>query len=317
MVLLAALAQGSINAVDVPARQSFVIEMVGRDDLLNAIALNSTIFNGSAVVGPSLAGLLIGLMGVAPCFLINSVSYLAAIVALALMHNLPALRAENQPQSALKRIGEGLNYARRDPVVATLLLNVAVFSLFSMNRLTILPVFADRVLHIGPAGFGFLTAAQGLGAVAGALSLATLQQRMAQGRAQFLIGLTWCVFLLGFSASRVVWISLLLLMGSGFCQIAFVSVANSRIQALTPDHLRGRVMALYAQSLIGVGPVGSLQAGALTQFLGAPWAMALGALVSGSFLVASRLLRPAVFRAGGTAGSAAGEVGLEESGHRQ
>jgi MFS family permease len=297
MVLVAALAVGSINVIDVPSRQAFVIEMVGREDLLNAIALNSTIFNGSAVIGPSLAGLIIALVGVPFCFLINGVSFIASVGALLLMTNLPAVVRANHQGSVLARIGEGLDYARRDPVVGTLLLNVAVFSLFAMNRFTLLPIFADQVLHTGATGFGFLTASQGVGALAGALSLAILQRRLASGNVQFLIGLAWSVFLVLFSLSRSYPLSLLLLMLSGFCQISFVATTNTRIQAATPDHLRGRVMALYAQALMGVGPVGSFQAGALAHFFGAPAAMAFGAVVSAIFVTASRLVRPAVFKA--------------------
>jgi MFS family permease len=297
MVLVAALAVGSINVIDVPSRQAFVIEMVGREDLLNAIALNSTIFNGSAVIGPSLAGLIIALVGVPFCFLINGVSFIASVGALLLMTNLPAVVRANHQGSVLARIGEGLDYARRDPVVGTLLLNVAVFSLFAMNRFTLLPIFADQVLHTGATGFGFLTASQGVGALAGALSLAILQRRLASGNVQFLIGLAWSVFLVLFSLSRSYPLSLLLLMLSGFCQISFVATTNTRIQAATPDHLRGRVMALYAQALMGVGPVGSFQAGALAHFFGAPAAMAFGAVVSAIFVTASRLVRPGVFKA--------------------
>lgn len=296
MVLLAALAVGTINVFDVPTRQAFVIDMVGRDDLVNAIALNSTVFNGAAVIGPSVAGVIIGLAGVPICFLANGLSYLASIAALLLMTELPSLVRNAQQSSMLARIREGFRYSVRDPLVGTLLLDVAVFSLFSMNRFTLLPIFADQVLHVGPTGFGFLTAAQGVGALTGALSLAVLQRRLVAGNVQFLVGLTWCVFLVAFSLSRVYPLSLLLVALAGFCQIAFVASSNSRIQAATPDHLRGRVMALYAQALMGVGPVGSFQAGALAHFFGAPVAMGFGAAVSALFVTGSRLFRPEVFR---------------------
>jgi MFS family permease len=297
MVLVAALAVGSINVIDVPSRQAFVIEMVGREDLLNAIALNSTIFNGAAVVGPSLAGLIIAFAGVPFCFLINGISFIASVAALLLMTNLPAVVKARHEGSVLARIREGMDYARRDPLVGTLLLNVAVFSLFAMNRFTLLPIFADQVLHTGATGFGFLTASQGAGALVGALSLAVLQRRLASGNVQFVIGLAWSVFLILFSLSRSYPLSLLLLMLAGFCQISFVATTNTRIQAATPDHLRGRVMALYAQALMGVGPIGSFQAGTLAHFFGAPVAMAFGAVVSAVFVTASRLARPAVFKA--------------------
>ena len=316
MVLVAALAVGTINVFDVPTRQAFVIDMVGREDLVNAIALNSTIFNGAAVIGPSVAGVIIGLAGVPVCFLANAVSYVASIGALLLMTNLPSLVRGPGPQPPmLERLREGWAYTRQDAVVGTLLLNVAVFSLFSMNRFTLLPIFAAQVLHIGATGFGFLTASQGLGALVGALSLAVLQRRLAAGNVQFLIGVAWSIFLVGFALSRLYWLSILLLMLAGFCQIAFVATSNSRIQAETPDRLRGRVMALYAQALMGVGPVGSFQAGAIAHFFGAPIAMGFGAVVSVLFLGVSRFFRPQVFARSPL--EARGDVGLEQGGQRQ
>jgi len=294
-VLIAAAATGTVNLFDVPARQAFVIEMVGKQDLMNAIALNSSVFNGAAVVGPSVAGVLIGLVGVPICFLANSLSYLAAVAALLLMRNLPVLVREQHDQHWLQRLAEGASYARREPMVGLLLVTVAVFSLFAMNRLTLMPLFADDVLKVGAAGFGFLMASMGLGALAGALTLAFIPSLGANPIRQLWVGLVWVAALLIFSLSRVFAMSLVTLFVAGYCQISFVATANNRIQTLTPDRLRGRVMALYAQALIGVGPLGSMQAGALATLLNAPWAMAIGALTAGAVLVAVRLLRPEVF----------------------
>jgi len=296
-VLVAAAATGTINLFDVPARQSFLIDMVGKQDLMNAIALNSSVFNGAAVIGPSAAGVIIGVVGVPICFLANSVSYLAAVGALLLMRNLPAVVREQHEQHWLRRVAEGFAYARREPVVGLLLLVVAVFSLFAMNRLTLMPLFADQVLHVGAAGFGFLMGAMGLGALAGALTLAFFPVLGADSRRQFLLGMIWVAALLTFSFSRIFPLSLITLLVAGYCQISFVATANNRIQTLTPDHLRGRVMALYAQALIGVGPVGSTQAGGLATLFGAPWAMAIGAAMAGAVVVAVRVLRPEVFSA--------------------
>jgi MFS family permease len=296
-VLVAAAATGTINLFDVPARQSFLIEMVGKQDLMNAIALNSSVFNGAAVIGPSVAGVIIGLVGVRICFLANSISYLAAVGALLAMRNLPTVVREHYDQHWLVHVAEGWTYARREPVVGLLLLVVAVFSLFAMNRLTLMPLFADQVLRVGATGFGFLMAAMGLGALAGALTLAFFPGLGADPRRQFWLGMIWVAALLSFSLSRSFPLSLATLLIAGYCQISFVATANNRIQTLTPDHLRGRVMALYAQALIGVGPVGSTQAGALATLFGAPWAMAIGAAVAGAVVVAVRLLRPEVFTA--------------------
>jgi MFS family permease len=175
-----------------------------------------------------------------------------------------------------------------------LLVAVAVFSLFAMNRLTLIPFFADQVLDVGARGFGFLLGSMGLGALVGALTLA-LSPSASDPRRQFWMAMIWVAALLTFSISRVFAISLVTLFIAGYCQISFVATANNRIQTITPDHLRGRVMALYAQALIGVGPIGSLQAGALATLLGAPWAMAIGAVTAGLVVLGIRLTRPYVF----------------------
>jgi MFS family permease len=295
MVIVAAFATGAINTFDVPSRQAFVIEMVGRQDLMNAIALNSSVFNASAVIGPAIAGLVIAAVGVPICFLANSVSYIAAIVALLLMRDLPHVVSRHHEQPVLKRIVEGAAYARREPVVGMLLVAVAVFSLFAMNRLTLIPLFADQVLHVGAHGFGFLLASMGLGALVGALTLAFSPTLGADPRRQFWMAMIWVVALLEFSISRVFVLSMATLFVAGYCQISFVATANNRIQTITPDHLRGRVMSLYAQALMGVGPLGSTQAGGLATLLGAPWAMAIGAVIAGSVVLGIRILRPDVF----------------------
>jgi MFS family permease len=179
-------------------------------------------------------------------------------------------------------------------VVGTLLVAVAVFSLFAMNRLTLIPLFADEVLHVGAQGFGFLLGSMGLGALAGALTLA-FDSGASDPRRQFWMAMIWVAALLTFSISRVFVISLVALFIAGYSQITFVATANNRIQTITPDNLRGRVMALYAQALIGVGPIGSTQAGALATLLNPPWAMAIGAVIAGSVVLGIRLARPYVF----------------------
>jgi MFS family permease len=297
MIVVAAIVTGTINAFDVPSRQSFVIEMVGRQDLMNAIALNSSVFNGATVIGPSVAGVIIAAVGVPICFLANSVSYLAAVGALSLMRDLPAPATERRDEPLLARIAQGASYARHEPVVGMLLVCVAVFSLFAMNRLTLIPLFADQVLHVGAQGFGFLLGSMGLGAMVGALTLAFLPALGNDPRRQFWMAMIWVAALLEFSISRVYVISLATLFVAGYCQISFVATANNRIQTITPDNLRGRVMGLYVQALIGVGPIGALQAGALATLLGAPRAMAIGAVTAGAVVLAIRLTRPDVFSA--------------------
>jgi MFS family permease len=262
---------------------------------MNAIALNSSVFNASAVIGPAIAGLVIAAVGVPLCFLANSVSYLAAIAALLMMRDLPPVTHHQRDIPFMTRLAEGLSYARREPVVGMLLVAVAVFSLFAMNRLTLMPIFATRVLHVGAHGYGFLLASMGVGALFGALTLAFYPGLGADPRRQLWMAIIWVAALLEFSISRAFPLSLVALFVAGYCQISFVATANNRIQMLTPDHLRGRVMSLYAQALMGVGPLGSTQAGVLAEWLGAPWAMAIGAVIAGAVIVAIRIVRPEVF----------------------
>ena len=295
MVIIAAFVTGTINLFDVPSRQAFVIEMVGRQDLMNAIALNSSVFNGSAVIGPAIAGILIAEVGIPICFLANSLSYLAAIAALLLMRDLPVVVSERERQPFMARLAEGASYARHEPMVGMLLVAVAVFSLFAMNRLTLIPLFADQVLHVGARGFGFLLGSMGMGALVGALTLAFFPSLGADPRRQLWMAMIWVAALIEFSISRVFVLSMAALFVGGYCQISFVAAANNRIQTITPDHLRGRVMSLYAQALIGVSPIGSMQAGALATLFGAPWAMAFGAVIAGSVMLGIRILRPEVF----------------------
>jgi len=295
MVILAAFTTGCITMFDLPARQSFNVEMVGKRDLTNAIALNSSVFNGAAVIGPSVAGIVIAVAGVPLCFLANSVSYLAAVFALLLMRDLPDVARGHHEQHWLARLTEGATYARREPAVGMLLISVAVFSLFAMNRQTILPLFADQVLRAGPQGFGFLLGAQGFGALLGAMTLALFPQLGADPRRQLWMAGIWVAALLEFSLSRVLVLSLVALCVAGYCQISFLATTNSRIQTIAPDHLRGRVIALYAQALAGVAPLGNLFAGGVATLLGAPWAMAIGASIAGLVVLGIALIRPQTF----------------------
>ncbi len=295
MVIGAAFAAGTVNLFDVPARQAFIVEMVGKRDLTNAIALNSAVFNGAAVVGPSVAGVLIALVGVPLCFLANSVSYLAAVAALLLMRGLPDVVEERHRQPFLSRLAQGASYARHEPVVGGLLVAVASFSLFAMNRQTLMPLFADQVLHTGAQGFGFLLGAMGMGALAGALTLAFMPHLGTDPRRQLWMAGIWVAALLEFSISRAFAISLVTLFVAGYCQISFLATTNSRIQTITPDHLRGRVMALYVQAFAGVGPLGAMQAGLLATLFGAPWAMAIGAIAAGAVVSVVWLVTPEVF----------------------
>jgi predicted MFS family arabinose efflux permease len=237
----------------------------------------------------------IAFAGVPLCFLANSVSYLAAVAALLLMRDLPRREPPAHQARFFAHLAEGAAYARRTPEVGGLLVTVAVFSMFAMNRSTLLPLFADQVLRVGAQGFGFLLAAMGLGAVGGALTLAFFPELGANPRRQLWVAAIWVAALLEFSISRTFVVSLVTLFVAGYCQISFLATTNSRLQTATPDHLRGRVMALYMQAFAGVSPIGNVQAGVLATLLGAPWSMAIGALIAGLALIGITVVTPEVF----------------------
>lgn len=272
------LFEGITDAFDIPTRQSFVVEMVGKDDLMNAIALNSSLFNGARVFGPALAGVLIAVVGVVGCFFVNGLSYLA-IVAAYLAMRLPAVpqRAEHKPM--WHETLEALRYVRDHRVLRAVIGLVTVVSLFGWPYSVLLPVFARDVLHTGARGYGFLMAANGVGALVGALTLASLGDSPHK-RKLFYGGLFgFCAMLCVFAFSTAYWLSATALAGSGFFMIIFFATANTSVQTRVPDELRGRVMGIYALAFLGLTPFGSLIAGALAKATSALFTVALGAII--------------------------------------
>jgi MFS family permease len=274
--VLAALL-GVVNAFDIPARQSFLVDMVGKEDLMNAIALNSSMFNGARIVGPAISGILVARIGEGWCFFANSVSYIAVIVGLLLMRvDRPSRLAPSGPM--LARLIEGFRFARNTGPIRALLLLLGLVSLVAMPYSVLMPLFADRVLHGGARGLGILMGATGVGALLGALTLATRSGVRGLGR--------WVAFSCGgfgislvlFSLSRNFWLSAILLLPVGFGMMLQMSSSNTLIQAMVPDELRGRVMALYTMMFMGMAPFGSLFAGALAHRLGAPLTVSIGAM---------------------------------------
>jgi MFS family permease len=268
---------GVVNAFDIPARQSFLVDMVGKEDLMNAIALNSSMFNGARIVGPAISGILVARIGEGWCFFANSVSYIAVIAGLFLMRvKRPSRLAPSGP--ALARLIEGFRFARDTAPIRALLLLLGLVSLVAMPYSVLMPLFADRVLHGGARGLGILMGATGVGALLGALTLATRADVRGLG--------SWVAFSCGgfgislvlFSFSRNFWLSAGLLLPVGFCMMLQMSSSNTLIQAMVPDELRGRVMALYTMMFMGMAPFGSLFAGALAHRLGAPLTVSIGAV---------------------------------------
>ena len=269
---------GVVNAFDLPTRQAFVADMVGREDLINAIALNSTMFNGARMIGPAVAGLLIDTIGEGWCFLANGVSYLAVIAGLLMMSMTVRTRVP-LPGSALASIIEGFRYVKRTGPIRALLLLLGLVSLVGMPYTVLMPIFADQILHGGPRGLGILVSAIGFGALAGALTLAAKKGIRGLNSWVALSAAGFGVSLIMFSLSRSFWLSAALLLPVGFSVMVEMASSNTLIQSLVPDSLRGRVMAVYSMMFMGMAPLGSLLAGALAQHLGAPATVAVGGVV--------------------------------------
>jgi len=286
-VAVLALLLGCANVIDMPTRQAFIVEMVGRGDLVNAVALNSAAFNGARIVGPALAGLLIGRFGLAPAFLLNGLSFLAVLGALSLV------RAEGAPRPrAATTMGEdvlaGLRYALSTPRVALMLSLVLIVSLCVMNFSVFVPLLARNVLRLDAAGFGFLMAALGVGAVTGALSLATLGGRQTPLRAILLAGVLACLTLLGLAAAPEFHAAVVLLFLTGFFSIVCIASCSTTLQLAAPDELRGRVMSLHTLMFGGSFPLGAFMTGAIAEAFGVAAALvaAAGAGLAGLAAIA-------------------------------
>jgi len=274
LFVLAALL-GIVNAFDIPARQAFIADMVGKDDLMNAIALNSSMFNGARIVGPAVAGVLVATIGEGWCFFANGVSYIAVIIGLLLMRITTGARTKPHG-SALAHIAEGFGYAGRTGPIRALLLLLGLVSLMGMPYAVLMPIFADQILHGGARGLGLLMGSSGVGALVGALSLATRNGIRGLGRWVALSSAGFGLSLILFSLSRLFWLSAFFLLPVGFSMMVQMASSNTLIQAMVPDRLRGRVMAVYSMMFMGMAPVGALLAGVLAHRLGAPNTVALG-----------------------------------------
>jgi MFS family permease len=290
-VILLNLFQGAVNAFDMPARQAFVIEMVEkREDLGNAIALNSSLVNGTRLIGPSVAGLVIAAVGEGYCFLIDGFSYMAVIVSLLAM-TVAARSTGHAREAMLSELREGWNYVRNFRPIWSILLLLALISLVGMPYTTLMPIFAGSILHGGPHTLGFLMAATGSGALIGAISLAARRSVLGLGR---IIPMTAGMFglaLICFAASRLLWLSLPLLVLAGFSFMQQMAASNTVLQTIVEDEKRGRVMSFYSMAFQGMAPFGSLIAGVSASRIGAPHTLMIGGSVCivGAALFASQL----------------------------
>jgi MFS family permease len=285
-VIVLALLNGVANAFDAPARQAFVVELVERDDLTNAIALNSTMFNAAAVVGPAIAGVIYALLGPAWCFTINGLSYLAVIGALLAMH-LPAFVSKPRVGSTTDQLRLGLSYVKGEHVTRTLILNMAVVGLFGISLVTLFPAWSVNVLGGDVRTNGLLLSARGLGAMSGALMIASLGQRAARGRVWTIGSFVLPVAMAAFAAVRWLPLSLALLVCLGWGFMVVANSSNALVQTRVPDELRGRVMGIFTLTFFGGMPLGSLLAGAMAQRIGEPATVLINASV---VLLASSLI---------------------------
>jgi MFS family permease len=270
-VLVLSLFQGVINAFDMPARQAFVVEMVeSRADLPNAIALNSSMVNAARLLGPSIGGVLIAAVGEGWCFLFDALSYLAVIASLLLMR-LP--RRERQARAGapiLPELKAGWSYVASSAPIASLLILLALISLVGMPYSVLMPIVASTVLHGGPHTLGFLMAATGVGALLGAVYLASRSSVLGLGRIIPIAAALFGAGLIGFGLSRQLWLSLFLLLVAGLGFMVQMAASNTLLQTLVEDDKRGRVMSFYTMAFMGTAPFGSLLAGAVAHRFGAP-----------------------------------------------
>jgi MFS family permease len=277
VVTLAALT-GIVNAFDLPARQAFVVDMVSRTDLVNAIALNSSMFNGARIIGPALAGIVVAAIGEGWCFFANGISFIAVIAGLLMMRmERPRQALEGSP---VENIIEGFRFVAGTGPVRALMSLLGLVSFTAMPYAVLMPVFAAQILHGGARALGLLMGCSGAGALVGALTLA--MRKTLKGLSVW-VAVSCAGFgtaLLLFSFSRSMWLSCALLVPAGFCMMIQMASSNTLIQSMVPDRLRGRVMSVYAMTFMGMAPLGALLAGSLAHNLGAPWTVAIGGIIS-------------------------------------
>ncbi|HZP25302.1 MAG TPA: MFS transporter [Terriglobales bacterium] len=273
------LFQGAINAFDMPARQAFVVQMVEeREDLSNAIALNSSMVNGARLIGPSLAGLIIAAVGEGYCFLLDGISYIAVIASLLLMV-IQVAQPRSRHTRVFAELREGWQYVSRSVPIRSILLLLALVSLVGMPYTVLMPIFAGRVLHGGAHTLGFLMGASGVGALTGAVLLATRRSVRGLGRVVMMTSMGFGIGLFSFASSHWLALSLPLMMLTGFCMMTQMASSNTILQTIVHEDKRGRVMSFYAMAFQGTAPFGSLIAGAAASRIGAPRTLMIGGAI--------------------------------------
>ncbi|MBW4602895.1 MAG: MFS transporter [Calothrix sp. FI2-JRJ7] len=278
-IIALSLVQGFINAFDAPARQAFVPELIEkREDLANAIAVNSTMFNGARLIGPAIGGLILARVGAGYCFLIDGVSYIAVIIGLLAMR-IQEKRIPKSDVSPIQRIKEGFIYAFGFPPIRTILLHAAIISLFGIQYTVLVPIYAEKILGGGAETLGFLMAASGIGALAGGIYLATRKTVAGLGKVIVLAASILGLGLMAFSISRHLPLSLLTMLFVGLGTILQVASSNTVLQTIVDEDKRGRVMSLFTMSFLGMTPFGNLLGGALAEKIGAPTTLVIDGII--------------------------------------
>jgi MFS family permease len=289
-ILALALMLGTVNAFDMPARQSLIIQLTSREDLLNAISLNSAIFNAARVAGPGVAGLLVAAVGEGPCFLVNAVSFLAVIGCLLAMR-VPKFECQVQ-DSPWSHLVDGFRYAWRHQTVRPVLMMMAATTIAGMPAVVLMPFFADAIFHRGSQGLGYLMGAMGVGAVTGTLVLAGRTRVSGLTHVIFYSAATMGAGFIAFAMSEWFYVSLLIMPVLGYSVMRQMASANTLIQTAIPDEYRGRIMALYSMTVVGLGPFGSLAAGAMAHAIGARVTVIAGGWLALMAAIAFRVYRP-------------------------
>jgi MFS family permease len=278
-VIVLSVFQGLINAFDMPARQAFVVEMVDRrEDLANAIALNSSMVNAARLLGPSIGGVIIAAVGEGWCFMIDAISYLAVIASLVAMTITPRMLKPTSDANIFQQLRDGWTYAARFAPIRKILVLLALVSLVGMPYTVLMPVFANDVLHGGPNTLGLLMAASGVGALVGAMFLAARRSVLGLGKYIPLMAGAFGAGLIAFSFTRVLWLSLTLMIGTGLGFMVQMAASNTVLQTIVDEDKRGRVMSFYTMAFMGTAPFGSLLAGAVAERIGAPHTLLFGGI---------------------------------------
>jgi MFS family permease len=278
-VIALSIFQGLINAFDMPARQAFLVEMVTRrEDLANAIALNSSMVNAARLLGPSIGGVVIAAVGEGWCFMADAISYLAVIASLLVMTITPRMVSLTKDAKIFEQLREGWVYATRFAPIRDVLILLALVSLVGMPYTVLMPVFANDILHGGPSTLGWLMAASGVGALAGALLLAARRSVLGLGKYIPLTAAAFGVGLIALSFTRVTWLALLLMMLTGLGFMVQMAASNTVLQTIVDEDKRGRVMSFYTMAFMGTAPFGSLLAGSVADRIGAPHTLLFGGI---------------------------------------